>query len=48
MADDELATRAPESDAAEQSAIPGDSAVDQGAASMGVSRLDDIWGSNAI
>ncbi|CAD0052991.1 unnamed protein product, partial [Aureobasidium pullulans] len=30
MADDELATRAPESDLAEQSAIPGDSAVDQG------------------
>jgi hypothetical protein len=37
MADDELATRAPESDLAEQSAIPGDSAVDQGP-SLGVSR----------
>jgi len=36
MADDELATRAPESDLAEQSAIPGDSAVDQGP-SLGVS-----------
>ncbi|KAG9941610.1 dienelactone hydrolase family protein, partial [Aureobasidium melanogenum] len=30
MADDEVATRAPESDLAEQSVIPGDSAVDQG------------------
>jgi dienelactone hydrolase len=30
MTDQELATRAPESDLAEQSAIPGDSAVDQG------------------
>lgn len=36
MADNELATRAPESDLAEQSAIPGDSAVDQGP-SLGVS-----------
>jgi dienelactone hydrolase len=36
MADDELATRAPESDLAEQSAIPGDSAVEQGP-SLGVS-----------
>lgn len=35
MADEEIATRAPESDLAEQSAIPGDTAVDQGA-SMGV------------
>lgn len=43
MADDEVATRAPESDLAEQSAIPGDSAVDQGP-SLGVS-LD---GTNAM
>lgn len=35
MADEEVATKAPESDLAEQSAIPGDSAVDQGA-SLGV------------
>jgi hypothetical protein len=43
MADDELATRAPESDLAEQSAIPHDSAVDQGP-SLGVSikRVDTI------
>lgn len=41
MADDEVATKAPESDAAEQSAIPGDSTVDQGA-SMGVSALEQI------
>jgi len=40
MADDDLATRAPESDAAEQNAIPGDSKVDQGAASMGVCSHD--------
>lgn len=39
MSDSELATRAPESDLAEQSAIPGDSAVDQGAASLGVCHL---------
>lgn len=43
MADDELATRAPESDAHETTAtttetspIPGDSKADQGAASLGV------------
>jgi hypothetical protein len=36
MSDNDLATRAPESDLAEQSIIPGDSAVDQGAASLGV------------
>jgi hypothetical protein len=36
MADDELATRAPESDLAEQSVIPGDSVVEQGP-SLGVS-----------
>jgi hypothetical protein len=43
MADDELATRAPESDLAEQSFLPGDSAVDQGP-SLGVSirRVDAI------
>ncbi|QIW98836.1 hypothetical protein AMS68_004354 [Peltaster fructicola] len=35
MADEEVATRAPESDAAEQPTIPGDSRVDQGSASMG-------------
>nr|OQO31769.1 hypothetical protein B0A51_00671 [Rachicladosporium sp. CCFEE 5018] len=35
MADEDQATRAPESDAAEQSAIPGDSKVDQGSASLG-------------
>ena len=35
MSEPDLATRAPESDLAEQSAIPGDSAVDQGA-SLGV------------
>lgn len=35
MADNDLATRAPESDLAEQSAIPGDTVVDQGA-SLGV------------
>ena len=37
MADDELATKAPESDAQESSGIEGDSKPDQGAASMGVS-----------
>lgn len=36
MADEEVATKAPESDAQEKSAIPGDTMVDQGA-SMGVS-----------
>lgn len=36
MADEDLATKAPESDAQEGSAIPGDSKPDQGAASMGV------------
>ncbi|KAI4849674.1 dienelactone hydrolase [Aureobasidium sp. EXF-8845] len=43
MADDELATRAPESDLAEQIDIPGDSIVDQGP-SLGVSikRVDTI------
>ncbi|KAK4503102.1 hypothetical protein PRZ48_006529 [Zasmidium cellare] len=35
MADDELATKAPESDAQESSGIAGDSKPDQGAASMG-------------
>jgi len=35
MSEPDLATRAPESDLAEQSAIPGDTAVDQGA-SLGV------------
>lgn len=45
MADDEVATKAPESDAAEQSAIPGDSTVDQGA-SMGVSRLEGTMYTN--
>jgi hypothetical protein len=38
MSDSDLATRAPESDLAEQSAIPGDTVVDQGA-SLGVSLL---------
>lgn len=48
MADEEVATRAPESDAMEQSSdlneaeqisgIKGDSKPDQGAASMGVSK----------
>jgi hypothetical protein len=38
MSDNDLATRAPESDLAEQSAIPGDTVVDQGA-SLGVSLL---------
>lgn len=37
MADEDVATRAPESDAQEVSAIPGDSKVDQNAATMGVS-----------
>ena len=38
MADEDIATRAPESDLAEQSIIPGDSVVDQGARmGMGVS-----------
>lgn len=36
MADEEVATKAPESDAQEQSAVPDDTKVDQGA-SMGVS-----------
>lgn len=39
MADEEVATRAPESDATEAqdvSGIPGDTKPDQGAASMGV------------
>lgn len=36
MADQELATRAPESDAQEVSGILGDTKLDQGAASMGV------------
>ncbi|KAM0714213.1 hypothetical protein Q7P37_010000 [Cladosporium fusiforme] len=35
MSDSELATRAPESDLAERSAIPGDTAVDQGPTSLG-------------
>lgn len=35
MSEPDIATRAPESDLAEQSAIPGDTAVDQGA-SLGV------------
>jgi hypothetical protein len=35
MSDSDLATRGPESDLAEQSAIPGDTVVDQGA-SLGV------------
>ncbi|CAK1364427.1 unnamed protein product [Cercospora beticola] len=35
MADEDVATRAPESDAQEASAVPGDSKPDQGAASMG-------------
>jgi hypothetical protein len=35
MSDSDLATRAPESDLVEQSAIPGDTVVDQGA-SLGV------------
>lgn len=38
MADEELGTRAPENDLAEQSVIPGDSIVDQGA-SMGVREI---------
>ena len=38
MSDNDLATRAPESDLAEQSVIPGDTVVDQGA-SLGVSLL---------
>jgi len=53
MADDELATRAPESDAQEQSTnqpseaekisgIPGDTKPDQGAASMGVCGLKTL------
>ena len=44
MSDNELATKAPESDAQEQStveevksSVPGDTKVDQGQASMGVS-----------
>lgn len=37
MSDAEVATRAPESDAAE-SVIPGDTKVDQGPTSLGVSR----------
>lgn len=39
MADEDVATKAPESDAQEdsQEEIPGDTKVDQGAASMGVS-----------
>jgi hypothetical protein len=36
MSDNDLATRAPENDLAEQSPIPGDTVVDQGAASLGV------------
>ena len=40
MADEENATRAPESDAQEVSGIPGDSKPDQGAASMGVGCLE--------
>jgi len=42
MADEDVATRAPESDAQEAhdiSGIPGDTKPDQGAASMGVGRL---------
>ena len=42
MADEENATRAPESDAQEVSGIPGDSKPDQGAASMGVSYVEWI------
>jgi len=38
MADQDVATRAPESDLTEQSVFPGDSAVDQSAATMGVSK----------
>lgn len=40
MSDSDVATKAPESDLAEKSAIPGDTAVDQGP-SLGV-RLCDI------
>lgn len=39
MADEDVATRAPESDAQEQSGIAGDTKPDQGAASMGVSSM---------
>ena len=42
MSDNDLATRAPESDLAEQSAIRGDTVVDQGA-SLGVSLLQKAW-----
>ena len=52
MADDEVATKAPESDAQETaqptpaaektSGIQGDTKVDQGAASMGVSRRRSV------
>lgn len=38
MSEPEIATKAPESDLAERSAIPGDSAVDQGP-SLGVSGI---------
>ena len=36
MADEDVATKAPESDAQETSGITGDSKPDQGAASLGV------------
>ena len=40
MADQDLATRAPESDLVEESLVPGDSVVDQGASlGLGVSEL---------
>ena len=42
MADDEIATKAPESDAQEAqsiSGIPGDTKPDQGPASMGVRQM---------
>lgn len=39
MADPELATKAPENDGLEDVAISGDTKVDQGAASMGVSSI---------